>query len=215
MRVMGAIALTLAAAAMVPTRASAQAFRGGPSGGGYLMVANRSVQQELKLSGPQAEKATKVVEEAFARANEKVRDLPRTDRREKARPIYRAANKEIRASLKDILEPEQLARLEQIVLQHQGIRAFDEPSVQARLRLSDDQKRTLKEISDSLDERRRQAFREHADDREATVQAMRALNKESMEKALKVLTEDQTKTWKETTGEPFEPRPRRERRPSS
>ncbi len=53
-------------------------------GVGYsTLLGNKSVQQELKLEGEQAEKISKSVSEINAKAREKSRDLPQEERREK------------------------------------------------------------------------------------------------------------------------------------
>ena len=43
-----------------------------------------------------------------------------------------------------------------------------------------------------------------ADDRQAAMQKIQALRKETNTKVMALMTEDQKKTWKEMTGEPFE-----------
>lgn len=86
MRTFGIMALTLGAAVVItaPT-AQAQGFRGGFGGaGGYGLLSNKSVQQELKLEGEQAEKVSKIVSEINAKTREKMQDIPQEERREKS-----------------------------------------------------------------------------------------------------------------------------------
>jgi len=214
MRTLGTTVLALGAAVMLAGPAQAQGFRGGMfGGGGYMLLSNKGVQQELKLTDAQAEKVTRVVEEAFAKAREKAQDLPDDERREKGRAIFQAANDEVKAAVKDVLKPEQVSRLDQIALQQQGIMAFADPKVQGRLGLNDDQKSKLREISDDADRKMTDLRGGFANDREGTMEKMRAARKESLDKALGVLTDSQKSTWKEMTGEPFEVR--FERRPGN
>ena len=214
MRTLGTTVLALGAAVLLAGPAQAQGFRGGMfGGGGYMLLSNKGVQQELKLTDAQAEKVTRVVEEASAKAREKWQDLPDDERREKGRAIFQAANDEVKATVKDVLKPEQVARLDQISLQQQGITAFADPKAQGKLGLSDDQRSKLREIADDADRKMRDLREGFANDREGTMEKMRAARKESMDKALGVLTDGQKKSWKEMTGEPFEVR--FERRPGN
>ena len=74
MRTFGIAVLTLSLAAAISVPAHAQAFRSRSLGvgGGYMLLTNKSVQQEIKLDDAQAAKITKFVEEATARMREKV-----------------------------------------------------------------------------------------------------------------------------------------------
>jgi hypothetical protein len=51
------------------------------------------------------------------------------------------------------------------------------------------------------------------DDRQAAMQKMTALRKETLTKVMAMMTDDQKKTWKEMTGEPFT-MPAPQRRPN-
>ena len=216
MRTMGIGRWALAAfgaVLMISGSAQAQGFRGGGFGmGGYALLSNKSVQQELKLSDDQAEKATKVVEEALAKSRAKSQDLSPEDRRgEKGAEIRRAASDEIKAGVKDLLKTEQTKRLDQIVLQQRGLQAFTDPEIQSKLNLTDDQKSKIKDLAESNRSQMTEIFQNAQGDRQAAMQKMTALRKETQEKTLAILTDSQKKTWKELTGEPFEvkfePRP--------
>ena len=52
-----------------------------------------------------------------------------------------------------------------------------------------------------------------ADDRQAGMQKQQALRKETLTKVMALMTDDQKKTWKEMTGEPFT-MPPQQRRPA-
>lgn len=206
MRTLGITVWTLGLAAVMAAPAQAQGFRGRGMGmgSGYMLLTNKSVQQEIKLDETQIAKTTKVVEDAGAKMREKMEDIPDDQRRERIPQIFRAANEEVKSALKDVLKPEQMTRLEQISRQQQGIQAFTDPTVQEKLQLSDDQKSRLKEISDNSSTQMREIFSNAGDDRQAAMQKMTALRKETLEKGVAVLSDDQKKTWKDLTGEPFE-----------
>ncbi|AGA25501.1 hypothetical protein [Singulisphaera acidiphila] len=206
MRTFGIMALTLGAAVVItaPT-AQAQGFRGGFGGaGGYGLLSNKSVQQELKLEGEQAEKVSKIVSEINAKTREKMQDIPQEERREKIAGIQRAANEEIKAAVKGDLKAEQTTRLEQIIRQNQGLQAFADPTTAEKLSLTGDQKAKIRELGQEIAEKSQEIFQSAGDDRQAAMGKLQALRKEALEKVVASLTDDQKKSWKELTGEPFE-----------
>ena len=50
----------------------------------------------------------------------------------------------------------------------------------------------------------RELFQSAGDDRQAAMAKVQTLRKETNTKVMALMTEDQKKTWKEMTGEPFE-----------
>jgi hypothetical protein len=111
----------------------------------------------------------------------------------------RKADEAMLAALTKALEPDQAKRLEQISLQLKGSRAFAEPKVQAALKLTDEQKESIKTIlADSgkemgdLAKGGRQGF-----------QKMATLRKETLDKVTGVLTSNQRQQWQEMIGAEF------------
>jgi Spy/CpxP family protein refolding chaperone len=183
-------------------------FRGGP---GFLLT-NPGVQKELKLTDEQVTK----VREALAKVREDHRDdleklrdpdLPREDRGKLIQKLNEANTK----ALAGVLNADQAKRLQQITLQVQGVQAFNDPEVQKRVKLTDDQKDKLQKIGQGSREKMRELFQESGDMQEV-MKKMNELRKEVLTKAAGVLTDEQKKTWKEMTGAPFELRfePRRD-----
>jgi Spy/CpxP family protein refolding chaperone len=215
MRVQGKTVIMFATAVAVVSTVLAQGPGGrgrgfgGMMGGmnGYLLASNKSVQQELKLTDEQSEKVTKVASEIREQTKEKfgaLKDLSREERREKGMAIGKENDEKAKTALKDILKPEQLARLHQIVLQQRGVEAFADSHVQDKLKLTDDQKSKLKELGENHRREMGEIFQSAQNDREGAREKIRTARKESLEKAVGVLTSDQKATWKELTGEPFE-----------
>ncbi|WP_406697168.1 hypothetical protein V5E97_39880 [Singulisphaera sp. Ch08] len=214
MRTFGIMALTLGAAVVITTPAQAQFGRGGGFGfTGYSLLSNKSVQQELKLEGDQAEKVSKIVNEISAKTREKLQDIPQDEQREKGAELRRAAEEETKAAVKGDLKAEQITRLEQIIRQTQGLFAFADPTTAEKLSLTDDQKSKFRELVRENGEKMREIRQNAGDDRQAAMEKLRELRKESLEKVHAALTDDQKKAWKELTGEPFEVK--FERRPNN
>jgi hypothetical protein len=203
MRGLFKVSLALGLAAFVVSPALAQR---GPGGGGVAgLLLNKSVQDELKLDKDQVDKAREALtkfREDHKDDFEKLRDqnLSREERAEIMKKVGAASEKLVA----DILKPEQKKRLQQIRLQQDGIGAFTNPEVQKDLKLTDKQKEEFKGIAENLQKEAREIFQNAGDDRQAAFQKVMALRKDKLETALKVLTDEQRKTYKELTGAPFE-----------
>jgi Spy/CpxP family protein refolding chaperone len=180
---------------------------GGPGGDPSMLILNKSVQDELKLTDDQKSDLHKVQEKLTA-AGQKARE---SGDREKGQEVMKAAHEETKKDLdkwkEASLKPEQTKRLKQIELQNGGLRAFADADVQKSLNLTDKQKDEIKDISEStnkdVQELRASAQGDRQKFREVRTK-VEAIQKEAKEKVSGLLTEDQKKTWKEMVGEPFE-----------
>jgi Spy/CpxP family protein refolding chaperone len=200
-------ALTLGVIALVCSPALAQRGRGGFGRGGIGTLAqNKSVQEELKVKEDTATK----IKDAITKVQEdnkddlaKLRD--QNTSREDRQAIGKKLNEAYTKSLKDILDTDQMKRLNQIVLQQEGLRVFQNESVQSALKMTDDQKTKIKGIADDLQKetaalRPAGGGRPSADD----IAKGAALRKEAMTKAKDTLTGDQKKAFDDLLGKPFE-----------
>jgi hypothetical protein len=118
--------------------------------------------------------------------------------------------------LSRILKPEQIKRVEQIRLQSAGAMTIPPcsgvlsyPETQKALKLSDKQKGQIKAIDDGAQKEWEAVCRELIRTDGAVVQGNSwmhrvRVHKAALEKAVKVLTEDQLKVWKELAGEPWD-----------
>jgi len=176
-------------------------------GGPAQLLNNKSVQTELKMTDEQITKAKDLAKEindkhkddfAAARAIE-----DREERGQKMQALNKTVTEEVMKGLPDVLNPDQVKRFKQITVQTQGVRAFSDETVQKELKLTDDQKDKIKTINDDMRQEMQSVFSGGGDPQENR-KKMQTLQKETMEKVSAVLTDDQKKTWKEMTGEPFE-----------
>lgn len=214
MRTLRVTLTALGLAALLASPAWAQRGGGRGFGGPSAFLSNKSVQQELKLDDKQIEGANKLAEDLRAKSRESLQSLAGLqgqERGEKLRELMKPINEEAEKGIATLFKPEQAKRYHQIVLQQSGAGAFATPELQSDLKLTDEQKEKIKTI---LEESRAQGaeIRKNAgDDREGAREKSNALRKETLEKVMASLTDDQKKTWKEKTGEAFEvkfePRP--------
>jgi Spy/CpxP family protein refolding chaperone len=201
-----------AAWALVATAAlasSAFAQRGGGfgrgGGGGMNMLTMPEVQTELKLTDEQKTKVTdlaaKLREQRQSQFQE-LRDLA-PDERQKRMADWRAEEDK---QLGDILNADQMKRYHQLQLQQQGLSAaVTDKTVADELKLTDEQKTKIQAIVDDQRNAMRELFQGGGGgaDRQAMMQKMQELRKQSDEKIAAVLTDDQKGKWKEMTGAPF------------
>jgi Spy/CpxP family protein refolding chaperone len=171
--------------------------QGGPGGGamsGLMLLGQKSVQDELKLTDDQVAK--------IKAAGEKQREaLGGGLSREEAQQKRQELAKENEKLVADLLKPDQAKRLKQISLQVQGARALANPDIAKQLNITEDQKRQIQEIQQEAGQQLQGLFQ--GGDREAAQKKMAEVRKSTNEKVMKLMTADQQAKWKEMTGEPF------------
>jgi len=192
--------MQLALAAGVLVLAASPVVAQGPRGGfrpsPLMLLGQKSVQEELKLSPDQVQKVQAAVEKQME-SFQGFRDLSDEERGKKMQEMA----KENEKFVADNLKPDQAKRLQQIALQQQGGRALSDEKVAKELNLTDDQKGKIKDILEDTGNQVRELFQSGFS--EETRTKVRELNNAATEKTLGLLTADQKTKWKEMTGEPF------------
>jgi len=176
---------------------------------GYdFLLLNDSVQKEIKLSDEEIIKAKEIIRAIRMKHRpdmEECRKLPAPAGSAKLREVMNALSGETLEKVTAILQPEQVKRLKQINLQHEGLRAFAKADIIKELSLTETQKQEIKKIQEGLDQESEQAFQ--AGTRGNYQEALARLAKhrrEAVQKAVKQLTPEQTRVWKNVSGEPFD-----------
>lgn len=183
----------------------ALAQRGGFRGFGQSLILNESVQKELKMTADQVDKVKAALEKVAANHKDdfaKLKDLPKEDAFKEGRKVFQAVNEEGKKVVAKILDEKQMKRFRQIELQNAGPRAFSLPEVQKDLKLTDDQKTKIREIGEDAAQKRRDLF-QGGNFNEETRTKMTEINKQTMEKTLGVLTDEQKASWKKMIGKSF------------
>jgi Spy/CpxP family protein refolding chaperone len=202
--------------------ATAQAQRpGGRFGGGFpfgggLLLANKSVQEELKITDEQKTKIQEIAKESREKteaiigkvdfkdqeSRAKAREA-REQNKDKLMEIGQASEKAMLA----VLDDKQKTRFKQIEIQSQRVDAFKNEEVVKALNLTDDQKEKLKTIAEDVNkditDLRKEFSKENFQENQKKIATLR---KDGMEKAVAVLNDAQKAKWKELTGDPFEVR---------
>ena len=209
MRLFGKLALAFGIVALIAAPALAQQGRGGGGmfGGGGMLLTNKSVQTEIKATEDQKSKLTALADDMRTKATEAreaAKDLSQEERQAKMRELMPKMQADMDKALTDVLKPEQLKRIHEIQVQTAGAMGLTMGRVGDKLKLTDDQKQKIRDLNQEVGQQMREIFQSAQDDREGAMKKMTALRKETLEKALKVLTADQKKAYDGLAGKPFE-----------
>jgi len=214
MRYFGKMALSVAVVAMAASVCFAQGGRG--RGGmqtpeGPLLLGNKSVQDELKLTDDQ-KKEIKTVTDAQREKMTKAFADNKGDQEAITKAMKEITDDSNKALTKtvDSLKDNQKKRFKEIQIQVKGLKAFADEEVVKALKLTDKQKDDFKAQADDFDKDRRalmtDAGRDAAKRAEAVTKA-NELQAKVTDKILGSLKDDQKKTWKEMTGDKFDFKP--------
>jgi hypothetical protein len=212
MRTLSRVLLAFGAVALLASVVAAQQPQRGQGRGGFggigQLLDNKDVQKDVGLSDDQVEKAKKVAEDVRDKHKDdyaKLQDAPMEERFQKMMELGRQVNTETLKALDDVLKPDQVKRIKQIQLQSMtrftGPGIFLTPDVEAALKLEDKQKDDLKTMSEDY-RKEAQEIRQSAGQGnfQEVAKKMDGLRKESMDNALKVLNDNQKKTWEDLNG---------------
>jgi hypothetical protein len=200
MKTLGLLVVTLGMASIVA-----------PSAFGQGLLTNKSVQKEMKVNDEQLKKIdalTRVLSKQRTIEVSKLQRMPVTpqERRAKLRDLtWEIHDAEVKI-MSDFLKPEQVKRFEQITVQHAGLFAFSTPPVQRRLKLTEQQLTKVTIIRDEASQRdgsRTELLEKSVKDPEAKKKTAE-VEKQTMEKIVALMSDEQKATWKDLTGEPFE-----------
>jgi len=202
--------LTLALVALVALPVLAQrGGRGFMGGGGDVsaqLLANKGVQEELKLTDSQ-KKDVKAATDARQKAFEKAREDKDFEAFGKINEDFTKAMKKVKDKLTST-QSKRLMQLEvQVAAKNKSVRIFQNPDVQKALKLTDKQKKKLKSTLSDLEKDTKELMEDAKGDFKKMRQAfgkMREMGQEAYTTVTKTLTEEQQKTWKTLGGEKFE-----------
>lgn len=201
------MSIVLLATTMAEAQRQGRRGRGGFSAAaGLLMLRATELQDELGLADEQKSELGAIMSEQFSAFRE-LSGLDEEERQEAIQEILADA----RAELKVLFSEDQMKRFEEIELQQQGGEALAREKITKKLKLSDEQIETIKEIIAQTGQARGDLFAQlrEGGDREAVMTKVRELRKERDDKVVAVLSADQKKQWTAMLGEHFDMPPQR------
>jgi len=198
-------ALVLAIGLVAPLFAQRQP--GGMGRGGItasMLMTQKSVQEELKMSDDQIAKVEKVNKDIREKFGAEMKDSFKD--KEKMADLMKKMSAETTKALADVLKPEQTKRLKQIEIQLGGLNALTSDEVSKALSLSDKQISDAKAMAEDLNKDRGEIMKEAGKDKDKRAEAtekVAKLTKETTAKFLDKLSADQKKTYTAMIGEEF------------
>ncbi|MFO0808458.1 MAG: hypothetical protein U0746_07530 [Gemmataceae bacterium] len=217
MRTLAALVLSAGLVAAGLTLAQPPQGKGGGRGmgmggqqSGVMLLSNKSVQEELKITDEQKEKLTAFATEQGQKMRDAMQEL-RSGGGNFGDPDFMKKMQEATKKLGDaamhdlkekkLLKDEQLTRFKQINYQQLGVAGtVADDNVQKSIKLTGDQKDKLKAMAEEY-QKDNMELRGFDPD---TQTKRTALRKEYKEKTTNVLTADQKKAWTELVGKEFE-----------
>ncbi len=194
-------ALVLAIGLVAPLFAQRQPGAGfGRGMDGSMLLTQKSVQEELKLTEDQITKVEKVGKDLREKYADDLKD------KDKRQETMKKMGEERTKALAEVLKPEQTKRLKQIEVQVGGLNALSRDDVAKTLNLSEKQIADVKGIADDLRKDSTELFKDAGKDKDKFAEIMtkvRTLNKEAAAKFISSLSDDQKKAYKELTGDEF------------
>jgi hypothetical protein len=184
-------------AAVLSTPAQAQLT--GYGAGGQLLLLNKSVQEELKLTNDQLGKLKGAVEEVLGGFKEKLANLREMGPEERAK-LMDAITEKTNKIIVGVLDKDQIKRLREIDLQQRGPMALYDPEVRKALKITDDQLSQLKDLAAETNKAIHKAY----DNRDT--RSLEGAVETGLRKLSTLLTDEQKTTWKEMLGKPFTPK---------
>lgn len=182
---------------------------------GPMLLAMNEVREELGVNPEQNAKLDQILntarENLFGEVDFlELQELEGEELEEAMTEIRQAVDKvagEATTALGEVLDAEQLARLEQLRLQREGVRALLRADVAEALVISPEQQTKIKEVLAAAEARSEppRDFRELSDEERQQLFAEMRQRREALNaEVLAVLTPDQQADWKTRQGEPFE-----------
>lgn len=172
------------------------------------LASNEAVQIEIGATDAQKEEIAKLRESirgGFSGNRTNVQNLT-PEEREKLTAEFRQRieerKKKAREGLAKTLQPSQMERLEQISVQVQGAAALITPEISTKLKLSEEQLAKLKAVDNETRQGMQGVYQ--AANQQAARKILADLRKQSEEKALAVLSDEQKQQYTALKGKPFE-----------
>ena len=206
-RLLRFLGLCLVIGLSLPLLAQQPRFGGGGGVSTAMLIGQKSVQEEVKLTEDQVTKAKKVTDDVQAKYGEEMKTAFKDKNREKQTELRKKMTEETTKGLADVLKPEQAKRIRQIEIQLGGLSVLEREDVAKELKLTEKQKEDLKGRREDLAKDTKQIFQDAGKDKDKFAEAMtkvRTLGTESATKFVSSLTDDQKALYKELTGKKFE-----------
>jgi hypothetical protein len=176
---------------------------------GPFIVFRPKLQEELKLSDVQNQKMQETLPgyiEDATKFIKRLQDMPARER-EKAIHSYREkASEKFTAFLKEVLSADQLSRLKQLQLQHEGPAALGRPEIRKELKITDEQMMQFMGVIQDMQKKIEPLIKEaqSGGNPEEIRPKVIKIRKEREAKMESFLSDEQRTQWKAMLGKPVD-----------
>jgi len=192
-----AMALVIAAAWVTPARPADEKMVPGEGAIEVMLLRQKSVQADLKLTSDEAKKI-----HAFTTHQHKKAEAIHEGSEGAREAKYQELARENENFIAEVLEPAQIKRLHQIMLQKAGLLMVTQPKVAAALGLTQEQKAKALELQQET--HKEWVELHHATSKEDRPAKMHEHQTNSRKRLMAILTDEQEARYKEMSGAPFE-----------
>jgi len=164
------------------------------------------VAKSLNLTPEQVNRLntqTADIQKRYADDFNKLNSLSGAERAQQQNDLNRRYNADWMKSARDILNENQISRYQQLQYQYGGFGTFNDPDVQKRLNLTDEQRNNLRQLNDWSSQQMQDINRLGATDAQKATQLHGDYQRQYQERFNKFLTPEQQRTWQQMTGEPY------------
>jgi len=183
-----------------------------------FMLSGEAVQKELSITEEQKKSLGELGDQLRSDALEifsSLQDLTPEEQKEHMPELMKMIGEKgaaMQEKIDKLLDAKQLARMKELSLQSRGAQALEDDELAAKLKITDEQKAKLADIREEgnkLIEQAMQSLRGGGGDAGEMRKKMGAMRKELTDKAMAVLTPEQTKEFDKLKGAKFEFPPQR------
>jgi len=169
---------------------------------------NQDIRQQLKLNDEQFNRLNKSYGESWNRYQQQLGELGKnlTDqqRSERMRNLERNFYNDFTSSTNQVFtDPAQRQRYNQLYWQYMGYNAFQDPTIQQKLNLTDEQRQKLEQYSRDWQRQMSDFNRSYQTDREGTTKRFNEARRQAMDRLNNILTKQQQQTWQQMVGDPY------------
>jgi hypothetical protein len=177
------------------------------------LVRNAKVKEEIKLTDEQSVQ----IDELFAKLTAARREITATlrgaaaeERQKKLAEIQekmKAQSDDANKKIEKALKPEQLARLEQLSIQRQGLLALNNPKVSKKLKLTEEQLEKIAAVRSEGTKKRQQLIQDLRTgnlDRTQLAGKIKEIQQQTEKEVMEALTMEQQTRFEQMQGEKFE-----------
>jgi hypothetical protein len=170
---------------------------------------NAGVRRQLKIDDSQYNTLNNAYTQYWTPYNQAVvaipADVDEAQRQQKIAAAYGTFNKGFnQATAKVFVDPDLRNRYNQLHLQYQGYGAFHDPTVQERLKLTDEQRQNFNRYYTDWNKQMNTYAQEYATNPETVNKQWGDTWKQTRSRINETLTPEQRKTWNEMTGEAYD-----------